>query len=70
MLAIPASVVQKESHDQLAHDRLMIEVDLQNTQAELTRIQQECAFLAGAVKELVTNSGRISTCSSPWLSWY
>ena len=39
----------------------MSEVDLQNTRTELTRVSQECAFLAGAVKELVTNSGRIST---------
>ena len=52
---------QRQDLEDVAHDKSLLSVDLAHCKAQIEVLQQECIFLASAVKEMVTNAGRIST---------
>lgn len=54
-----ANSASMDAMEQLKHDKRLLQASLSRTKEDIARVQEDCVFLAGAVKEMVAHSGRI-----------
>ncbi len=49
--------------ERLSHEKLLLEMELGNLRADLSRAKHDSLFLSGTVKEMVTSQGKIGACA-------